>query len=357
MIEVDIQKKLGSFHLKISFAAGREVLGVLGASGCGKSITLKCIAGIETPDCGRIVIDGQTVFDSKAKINLPPQQRKTGYLFQHYALFPTMTVYQNLECVLHKTPLAMRKEMIHAMIARLRLTGLENHKPSQLSGGQQQRTAIARMLLTAPRIIMLDEPLSALDSFLRLGVETELQTLLRTFEGTVLYVTHMRDEVYRMCQNIVILEQGCVVDSGSAEALFRSPRTVATARLTGVKNVAAATVVDATHVHVPEWGLVLEVNAPIPLDLTHVGIRGHHIQEPDFVDRSNCFDFLVSRRQSAPFELLECLRVKAEGVCPGAPLMRVITGQHEPVYGWDGHETEACLQVPKSRILLLRDRR
>ena len=354
MIEVDIQKKLGAFQLNVRFKADAETLGLLGASGCGKSMTLKCIAGIEKPDAGRIVIDGEPVFDAKKGINLPPQRRGVGYLFQQYALFPTLTVYQNLDIVLPKAmQFSQRRERIAEMIQRLRLQGLDKHKPAQLSGGQQQRTAIARMLLTTPRIIMLDEPLSALDSYLRLGVETELQSILRDFAGTILYVTHNRDEIYRVCSNIVILDEGRVVDGGSAEMLFRSPRTVATARLTGVKNVAPATVVDASHVFVPQWGVTLEIQGPIPLNFTHVGIRGHHICVAADSATENCFEFKVTRRQSAPFEILECLRVPSQTLDPATTLVRITSGQQDPVYSWDPVERSARMQLPKSRILLL----
>ena len=147
-LHVDIEKTLGSFHLKVKFEAGNHVLALLGASGCGKSMTLKCIAGIETPDRGRIVLDGTTLFDSEERVNLPPQRRRVGYLFQQYALFPNMTVAQNIACGVRekKDARAQVEEMIWAM----HLEGLEHKKPHQLSGGQQQRAALARILVNAP---------------------------------------------------------------------------------------------------------------------------------------------------------------------------------------------------------------
>ena len=151
--------------LEADFEQEEGCMGILGASGCGKSMTLKCIAGIETPDSGRICLDGQVLFDSEKKINQKPQKRQVGFLFQNYALFPTMTVEENIGCGVRDR--SLRKQIVREQIQRFQLQGLENLKPSQLSGGQQQRTALARMLAGQPRLILLDEPFSALDSFLR----------------------------------------------------------------------------------------------------------------------------------------------------------------------------------------------
>ena len=166
-VNVDIKKRLGDFHLQINFEAADIVHGLLGASGCGKSMTLRCIAGVVTPDRGHIEVNGRVLFDSEKRINLTPQQRKVGLLFQNYALFPNMTVEGNLLAALRGQERETAKKKVAEMIRRFRLEGLERHKPSQLSGGQQQRTALARILLTEPEILMLDEPLSALDSYLR----------------------------------------------------------------------------------------------------------------------------------------------------------------------------------------------
>lgn len=168
---VDITLHYDNFHLDIQFeTAEQEILGLLGASGSGKSLTLQCIAGVIKPDAGRIVYKDRVLFDSKKRIHLPPQQRRIGYLFQNYALFPHMTVKQNIATGLSAIKNQKRKQiLLEDMIRRLRLQGLEKHKPHQLSGGQQQRTAIARMLVSDPAILLLDEPFSALDSFLRTG--------------------------------------------------------------------------------------------------------------------------------------------------------------------------------------------
>ena len=200
---VDIHKDLGRFRLDVSFETGGGVMGLLGASGCGKSMTLKCIAGIVTPDRGRIVLDGRTLFDSERHIDLPPQQRRVGYLFQHYALFPHMAVADNIAAGFRTRDRAERQRRSGELIRSLYLDGLEDKYPRQLSGGQQQRAALARILASDPEVLLLDEPFSALDSYLKWQVEGELAELLEGFAGPVLFVTHSRDEVVRIACNFV----------------------------------------------------------------------------------------------------------------------------------------------------------
>ena len=182
-LEVDIEKQLGSFHLRAAFSCGKETLGILGASGSGKSMTLKCIAGIERPDRGRIVLDGRVLFDSGKRIDLPPQERRVGYLFQHYALFPGMTVRQNILCGLHaEKDRQKREEKADAMMEMLRIREIASLRPEALSGGQAQRTALGRILVNEPDLLMLDEPFSALDAHLRLKLQAELKSLLSGYD-------------------------------------------------------------------------------------------------------------------------------------------------------------------------------
>lgn len=155
---------------------------MLGASGCGKSVTLKCIAGIMTPDKGRIELDGQVLFDAEKGINLPPQKRRVGYLFQQYALFPNMTVVQNICCGIRARG-AERERLVREQMRRFQLEGLEKSYPAQLSSGQQQRVALARILAGEPKAILLDEPFSALDSYLKWSLEAELTQMLAAFSG------------------------------------------------------------------------------------------------------------------------------------------------------------------------------
>ena len=275
-LEVNIEKKLDGFILRSEFSAGDTATALLGASGCGKSMTLRCIAGIVKPDSGRIVLDGQVLFDSEQHIDLPPQQRGAGLLFQNYALFPNMTVEQNILCGLKaEKNRAARQARCAEMLRAMRLEKLARRYPAQLSGGQQQRTALARILVGNPRILMLDEPFSALDSYLREEVEGEVGSLLSGFDGTALLVTHNRDEAYRLCPEMVVLDSGRVLRTGHTRDVFADPRSVTAARLTGCKNILPCTRVDAHTVCLPGWNAPLQLALPVPKNCTAVGIRAH----------------------------------------------------------------------------------
>ena len=178
-LQVDIKKRWKGFSLQVRFETGEGLLGILGASGCGKSMTLGCIAGIVRPDKGHIELNGRVLFDSEKKIDLPPQKRKVGYLFQQYALFPHMTVEQNIRAGAHARPKNEREQAVREVLHAFRLEGLENNRPSQLSGGQQQRCALARILVGQPELVLLDEPFSALDAYLKWQVELELSDILK----------------------------------------------------------------------------------------------------------------------------------------------------------------------------------
>jgi molybdate transport system ATP-binding protein len=235
MLTVVIQKKLGAFSLSVSFNAAEGVTGILGASGCGKSMTLRCIAGIEKPDHGRITLDGAVLFDSEQGINLKPQERKVGYLFQNYALFPNMTVEKNILCGLyHEKDRAKRRQMLDDTIHLLKLEGLEKHMPSQLSGGQQQRVALARILVNKPRLLMLDEPFSALDSHLRGQLRIQMKKLLDHYGGQTLIVTHNSDEACDLCGRIALMDAGAILTLKPTKELFREKVTVTYERIEGV---------------------------------------------------------------------------------------------------------------------------
>ena len=243
---VDIEKRLGSFHLRTKLEVENEKLALLGASGCGKSMTLKCIAGIEKPDKGRIILDGVTLFDSEKHIDLPPQKRRVGYLFQQYALFPNMTAEQNIRCALksasrrdNRQGADIRAELSN-LVRRFRLEGLEKKLPSQLSGGQQQRVALARILASKPKAILLDEPFSALDSFLKWNLETELSDLLADFPGPILWVSHDLGECRRNCERVCVMENGLSGRQMGLTELIQKPDSVSAARLAGHKNFVPA---------------------------------------------------------------------------------------------------------------------
>lgn len=277
-IYVKIMKSFGNFVLDTEFEADNEILALLGSSGSGKSMTLRCIAGIVKPDKGRIVVDGVTLFDSDKKINLSPQERHVGLLFQNYALFPNMTVEQNLYAVLKScNGRNDTKERLDLLLDSFYLSGLEKHYPGQLSGGQQQRVALARIMASDPRIIMLDEPLSALDSYLRWQVEKELTEILGKYKGTTLYVSHNRDEVYRLCQKVCVINKGRSEKVLSVGEFFNSPSTLASALLSGCKNYSRAEKISSDTLYAVDWKISLKCDSFVPDDARYIGVRAHRI--------------------------------------------------------------------------------
>lgn len=276
-LEVRIRKQLGSFQLDIDLEHQEGATAILGASGCGKSVTLQAIAGVIRPDEGRIVLNGRVLFDSSRHIDLPPQKRRVGLLFQSYALFPNMTVLENIACGAPRGLSRWQRLTLAAdWIRSMQLQGLEARRPAQLSGGQQQRTALARVLIGQPEILMLDEPFSALDSHLREQLMPELRQLLRGWAKDALLVTHSRDEAYELCQTLAIMEAGRITGFGPVQALFDDPGSRAAAVLTGCKNVAAARRTGEHAVQVPDWNVTFETVRPVPETVQAVGIRAHY---------------------------------------------------------------------------------
>ena len=314
-LHVDIRKALGSFTLDVRFTAGNGITSLLGASGCGKSMTLKCIAGIEKPDEGRIELDGRVLFDSEAHINLPPQARRVGYLFQNYALFPNMTVRQNILCGLNREKdRGVREERLRDMLHMMQLEGMEERKPAQLSGGQQQRVALARILVNDPQILLLDEPFSALDSNLRDSLKVELRDLLKRFGREVLMVTHDRNEAYNMSREIAVMDGGRLLTVKPTKALFADPGSVQAAVLTGCKNIAKARRVDDHTVEVPDWGLRLETRQAVREDLCAVGVRAHYFNP---AAPQNRFPVCLVEEMEEPFETI--LQFRYAGQDPASP--------------------------------------
>lgn len=208
-IEIHLKKTTKTFQLNIQFEGQSKRIGILGPSGSGKSMTLRCIAGIETPDQGRIQIDGRTHYDSQSHTNIKPQKRNIGYLFQNYALFPTMTVAQNIQAGLKGTK-TQNQIQTQKMIQTFQLTGLENHLPSELSGGQQQRVAIARALVNKPHVLLCDEPTGNLDSATTIEVMGLLKASCRKYGQTILMVTH-NEAIAQTCDRVIHIEDGRIV--------------------------------------------------------------------------------------------------------------------------------------------------
>lgn len=314
-LEVNIEKQAGTFRLQAAFTCEKEFLGILGASGCGKSMTLKCIAGIERPDRGRIVLDGRVLFDSEKKIDLPPQERRVGYLFQNYALFPGMTVRQNILCGLHAEKDKKKKEQrADEMLELLQIRDLASLRPGALSGGQAQRAALGRILVNEPDLLLLDEPFSALDTHLRLKLQMELKNLLSGYGKGIIMVTHDRDEAFRMCDRLGVMEDGRILTVKGTKELFADPETRTAAVITGCKNIAKARKTGEREVFVPEWNIRLTTGTPVRDGLEAVGIRAHHFC-PD--ETENRFPVRIQREMEEPFEWVSEFRY--DGQEPSAP--------------------------------------
>ena len=210
MLEVQIYKKLAEFDLDVSFQVDDNILGFMGASGSGKSMTLKCIAGIETPDQGRIVLNGRVLFDSEKKINVPIQKRNVGYMFQSYALFPNMNVYENISVGLRARKVKDVDIVVQKVMQQFRIFELASRYPKQLSGGQRQRVALARLMAYGPDVLLLDEPFSALDEDLKEDLLQELKSELQ-ISKPVIFVSHDKEEVNYLCDLKYKIKQGEII--------------------------------------------------------------------------------------------------------------------------------------------------
>ena len=262
---VEIMKRLPEFTLEVAWSAGDGVAVLFGPSGAGKTLTLQCLAGLIRPDAGRIVVDDRVLFDSAAGVDLPPQHRRVGYVFQGYALFPHLTVGQNVAFGLRDRPRAERQRRVAEVMERLGLGGLEHRRPGELSGGQRQRVALGRALAIDPALLLLDEPLSALDAPLRRSLRDELRTILSGWGTAAVLVTHDFTEAYQLADRIVIYEGGRVIQSAPRAELLWQPASEAVARIMGLRNVLHGTVVKAMpdRIQIAWRGVLLEaVNSP-----------------------------------------------------------------------------------------------
>ncbi|MBN1498852.1 MAG: sulfate/molybdate ABC transporter ATP-binding protein [Spirochaetes bacterium] len=299
MLIFEAYKKFNGFTFDSSFEIKDGTSGILGASGSGKSMILRCIAGIIKPDSGRIILNGRTLFDSVKKINLPQQERRTGFVFQNYALFPHMTVAGNISYGItggrHE-----KKIKTDEMISSMQLAGLENRYPAELSGGQQQRVALARAIATDPDILLLDEPFSALDEHLRSFMLRQLVETLSVYKKNTLLVSHNMEEIYRSCEGLVIIENGKVSACGDRKQLFRSPPTRSAAVLTGCKNITEAVNKSDSDIFLPAWGITIKITRDYS-NITHAGIRAHHIYFPENTDGENVFNVYTASVSEAQF--------------------------------------------------------
>lgn len=348
-LEIDICRKLKNFDLGIKLSVEGGTLGILGASGCGKSMTLKMAAGITSPDSGRISYDGKVFYDSRKKVDLSVQKRKVGYLFQNYALFPNMTVYQNIAAGFRGKK-KLRKECTERLLEKFQLEDLRGQYPSCLSGGQQQRTALARIINSQPEVLLLDEPFSAMDSFLKEELQIELKEFLREYQHLTVIVSHNRDEIYKLCDRTMVMEDGKNVICKETKKLFEEPEYFQAARLTGCKNLSRARKTGPYMVEAVDYGITLKTKAAVPDDIQYVGIRAH-----DFIPSSahagaeNLFPVDVREVTEAPFEW-SILFDHREG--KGSPMWMKIPKKIGDTL--KGRQMPEYMSVSPDKILLLR---
>ena len=265
MIEIRIFKALELFplqvHLKLS---ERSSLALVGPSGCGKSMILRMIAGLEQPDEGYIKVGNTILYDSSERTFVPAYKRHVGFLFQNYALFPHLTVEQNIAFGLNRRAKQERWQKVQSIMERLRLIGLEKRYPQYISGGQQQRVALARTLVTDPELLLLDEPFSALDSQVKKKMEKEVINVRNIFPGTMILVTHSLEEAFRLCSKIAVMDNGRIIQLGTQDEILHQPANRKVARLTGMENIFDGTVIERHGERAKLWVEKLGCQLTIP---------------------------------------------------------------------------------------------
>ncbi len=300
-LDISIEKALPGFSLNMKLNCSNGITGILGASGSGKSMLLGCIAGLIKPDKGTISLEGKTLFDSAKKINLSPQSRKTGILFQNYALFPHMTNRENIAFALDGLPKEEKNARVKKLLDRFHISDFAGRYPAQISGGQQQRVALARALAVEPDILLLDEPFSALDQHLKQSLMKDMLETLKDYEGCVLFVTHNMEEAFRMCERLVIIENGKIETMGTKQELFQRPPTYTSAVITGCNNIKKAVLFSDDEVYIPDWDIALKSGMKIEYTEGFVGVRANYIRLAEDGDSENVFRAWIADESEAPF--------------------------------------------------------
>jgi molybdate transport system ATP-binding protein len=250
-LEARFQKRFAEFALDVEFSAGAGFNILFGASGAGKTTLLDCVAGLTAPDSGRIAIGSRLLFD--ATTSLPVEKRRVGYVLQSLALFPHLSVQKNVEYGMAHLPVSQRRERAATILQAFRIKHLARRSAREISGGESQRVALARTLVTDPEVLLLDEPLAALDAPTKAKIIDDLRKWNRTHRIPVLYVTHSREEVFALGERVLVLEAGRIVAEGTPHEVMLAPMRETVAQLAGFENIFDATV-DAVH---PERGTMV----------------------------------------------------------------------------------------------------
>lgn len=357
MLEVRIKKALPGFGLDVSFSINQEILSIVGPSGSGKSLTLQCISGLMKPDEGYINVNGRTLYDSGSKLNLSPQKRKIGYVFQNYALFPHLKVYDNIAFGISRQDRKMIDARVTYLLEKMRLGDFRDRFPRHLSGGQQQRVALARALAPEPEMLLLDEPFSALDTQVRGQLEREILSIHQFYKGNIIFVSHNLEEAYRLSSQIAVYEAGRILQLGPKDRLINAPANRTVARLTGAKNLAGGIVESVEDgrvtVLVKEWNERFRVSLDSPGSYYQnqkitVGIRPEYIR----VQERPCENMFRARVVEA-----------VDGVSSYTYRFRAINGQEKEFHleaevsklaaPYIPAGEDCCLQLPPNRLFII----
>ena len=355
-MKVNIQKQIGEFQLDVRFQSDASKIGILGASGCGKSMTLKSIAGIEKVDSGQIFLSNQVLFDSDKKIDMTPQERKVGYMFQNYALFPKMTVEQNIGISL-KINKKEKREKIRKIMEQFKIQDLGKRFPGELSGGQQQRVALARIMIYKPNLILLDEPFSALDYYLKDQLQFELLELLSDYDGQIIMVSHDRDELYRFSDELFVMKEGKIIKNGTTKQIFKDPSQIDVAKLTGCKNFTSIERRDNGFFYASDWDAILHVNEKTHTDVKYAGYRAHFFKPVwnDLPDDSaeNIIQVSLERIDEMSFEKKYYFHPIKHGRVSKATICWFVQNEMEERIHTNG--IPKYLQLDPNKIMLLKE--
>ena len=318
-----------------------EFVAIVGTSGSGKSTLLHMLGGLDRPTSGTVMVDGQDIFSLKEEALTIFRRRKIGFVFQAYNLVPVLNVYENIVLPIELDGGKVNKDFVQQIVQTLGLDDRLDALPNQLSGGQQQRVALARILCSEPEAILLDEPFSALDSYLKWNLEIELADLLATFNGPILWVSHDRDECYRNCRSVCVMEDGRTGEVTPMDEMIRHPGSVSAARLAGCKNFFAAEARDGK-VYLPEWNVALPL-AGMENTFTTIGIPDNAVT----MSENGAMSCTVCRMILGVEENILLLR--PEGSAEGAPMLRITVGHESDLQA--GAAVRVALDY--SKLLLL----
>ena len=320
MLEIShVKKSFGKNHVlrDVSMKVNKgDVIVILGPSGSGKTTLLRSLVFLEKADGGEMDFDGKSLDLKKARpVDISWVRKNTAFVFQSYNLFANKTALENVMLGL-TVGRGMKKEMARQIaLEALEEVGLADRKdyyPSQLSGGQQQRVALARIMAYEPSVILLDEPFSALDVFLKDRLQQEMMELLSDYDGTVILVSHSRDEIYRFSEELLVIDDGKQICYGDTKAIFDCPEQVEAARLTGCKNIVRVKRLDEHSIEIPDWGTRLHLEQEIDAEITHIGLRAHEFIPVWGEREDNCIPVKEKGKAEFPFEWKYFLKGETE---------------------------------------------